>query len=249
VRRLGYDLMRFSSDPARQSPSYPVDFDKASIQLWKDVEPFTMTSAERIVALREAVVYIVKHQIPGDIVECGVWKGGSMMAIARTLIENGVTDRRLFLYDTFEGMSQPTAVDRDFRGKPAARVLAESDKRTSMMWAYSRLDEVQRNMQRTGYDEQKIVFVQGKVEDSLPARAPEQIALLRLDTDWYESTYHELNHLFPRLSIGGVLIIDDYGYWQGARKAVDEYFSAHRVPVLLNRIDDTGRICVKVRAS
>jgi hypothetical protein len=247
VRRLGYDITRFSPNVALQSPSYPADFDQASIQLCNDVAPFTMTGAERIVALREAVAYIVRHEIPGDIVECGVWKGGSMMAVARTLLEHGATDRRLFLYDTFEGMSQPTPVDRDYRGESATRILEDSDRQTNLVWAYCPLAEVQRNMQRTGYDEQKIVYVRGKVEDTLPAEAPERIALLRLDTDWYESTYHELKHLFPRLSIGGVLIIDDYGYWEGAKKAADEYFSGHQVPVLLNRIDvGGGRICVKI---
>jgi hypothetical protein len=249
VRRLGYDLTPLSPGRAGPSPGYPADFDEATLRLCQEVGPFTMTSPERIVALRDAVAYVIRHEIPGDIVECGVWKGGSMMAVARTLIEHGATERRLVLYDTFEGMSEPTAADRDFRGEPAARLLAESDQRTSTVWAYSRLDEVQRNMQRTGYDGQRIVYVQGKVEDTLPAQAPEQIALLRLDTDWYESTSHELNHLFPRLSVGGVLLIDDYGYWQGAQKAVDEYFSAQQVPMLLNRIDDTGRIGVKVRLS
>ena len=86
----------------------------------------------------------------------------------------------------------------------------------------------------------------GKVEQTIPAAAPPSIALLRLDTDWYESTRHELEYLFPRLAIGGVLIIDDYGWWAGARRAVDEYFGAHSAPILLNIIDDTGRVGVRV---
>ena len=89
-------------------------------------------------------------------------------------------------------------------------------------------------------------FIKGKVENTLPEYAPKQIALLRLDTDWYESTKHELIHLFPRLVSGGVLIIDDYGYWIGAKKAVDEYFSQTKTKILLNRIDQTGRIAVKI---
>jgi hypothetical protein len=86
----------------------------------------------------------------------------------------------------------------------------------------------------------------GKVEDTIPADIPEKIALLRLDTDWYESTKHELIHLFPRLQKGGVLIIDDYGFWKGARKAVDEYFAENNIQILLNRIDDTGRMAIKL---
>ena len=91
----------------------------------------------------------------------------------------------------------------------------------------------------------RVEFVQGRVENTLPAAAPPEIALLRLDTDWYESTRHELEHLYPRLVDGGVLIVDDYGYWQGARQAVDEYFGETGEAILLNRIDDTGRIAVK----
>ena len=101
-------------------------------------------------------------------------------------------------------------------------------------------------MATTGYPG-PIHYVQGKVEDTVPGAGPEQIALLRLDTDWYESTLHELVHFFPRLVPGGVLIIDDYGWWKGARKAVDEYFEANRVQILLNRMDVTGaRIAIKI---
>ena len=106
-------------------------------------------------------------------------------------------------------------------------------------------DEVRRNLASTGYPSDRLHFIRGRVEDTIPASAPESIALLRLDTDWYESTRHELTHLYPRLVRGGVLIIDDYGHWQGARQATDEYFSVLGSPVLLHRIDYTGRIAVK----
>ena len=101
-------------------------------------------------------------------------------------------------------------------------------------------------MESTGYEPSRVRYIKGRVEDTLPDEAPARIALLRLDTDWYESTRHELLTLYPRLSRGGVLIIDDYGYWQGARRAVDEYFTSHASPVLLNRIDNTGRVAVKL---
>ena len=92
------------------------------------------------------------------------------------------------------------------------------------------------------YPAHKIHFIKGKVEDTIPEQSPEKIALLRLDTDWYESTKHELIHLFPRLAIGGVIIIDDYGHWQGARKAVDEYLAEHQIALMLHRVDVTARI-------
>ncbi len=112
--------------------------------------------------------------------------------------------------------------------------------------AYSALDEVKRNLQTIGYPEERISFIKGKVEDTIPKHAPIRIALLRLDTDWYESVYHSLVQLYPLLSPGGILIIDDYGDWAGARKAVDQYFAEHNLHPLLHRIDSTGRICVKV---
>jgi O-methyltransferase len=102
-------------------------------------------------------------------------------------------------------------------------------------------------MASTGYDKQKVHFHQGKVELTIPAAAPDQIALLRLDTDWYESTRHELEHLYPRLSPGGILIIDDYGHWSGARKATDEYIEKYAPSLFLARIDYTGRIAVKTQ--
>ena len=89
-------------------------------------------------------------------------------------------------------------------------------------------------------------MVPGLVEDTVPSQAPEVIALLRLDTDWYKSTWHELEHLYPRLSVGGVLIIDDYGHWEGARRAVDEFIEAKGLRLFLSRIDYTGRLAIKL---
>lgn len=97
-------------------------------------------------------------------------------------------------------------------------------------------------MADTGYPIERVRFVEGRVEDTLPVRVPDRISLLRLDTDWYESTRCELEHLFPKLVPGGVLIVDDYGHWEGCRRAVEEYFDENNIPMLLNRIDYTGRI-------
>ena len=206
-----------------------------------------MTSSERIFGLIEAVKYVSKHTIDGDIVECGVWKGGSMMAIAETLLLMNDASRTLYLYDTFEGMPAPTSEDKNFKGQRADILLKkeESFKDNSGVWAYSTLEEVQHAMHLTNYNSSLIHYIKGKVEDTIPKTIPNKIALLRLDTDWYESTKHELIHLFPLLVSGGVLIIDDYGFWKGARKAVDEYFAENNLRILLNRMDETGRIAVK----
>jgi hypothetical protein len=226
----------------------PPDFDRTDVELIRAVAPFTMTSPERVVALRQATEYVVRHDIPGDIVECGVWRGGSMMAVALTLLRLQAKPRRLHLFDTYEGMPPPTAWDRSFQDESAASLLAASDPPRSLVWGIARLDEVKEAMRSTGYDEGNIAFIPGRVEQTLPDAAPNEIALLRLDTDWYESTYHELVCLYPRLSVGGVLIIDDYGHWQGARRAVDHYLEKYGVKILLNRIDYTARIGVKIEA-
>jgi len=212
------------------------------------VRPFTMTSCERVSALAHAVRYVVRANIPGDIVECGVWRGGSMMAAAFTLQAEGDVSRTLHLFDTFEGMAPPTEMDRVTHSGKAASVLLEEVPETSVFWARAHIDDVRANLASTRYPVDRTRFVRGRVEETIPEEAPERVAVLRLDTDWYESTKHELVHLYPRLSIGGVLIIDDYGYWEGARKAVDEYIGENRLLVLLQRIDETGRISVKIES-
>jgi len=222
------------------------DFDPAFLPILRRCQPATMTSVERIYALYKAVEYVSAAPIVGDFVECGVWRGGSMMCAALTLLRAGDTRRRLYLYDTFEGMAPPGVVDMDFHGRAAtAQLAAEQRTEDSYIWAYAPIEAVRRNMASTGYPEDQVSYVRGPVEQTIPATLPESIALLRLDTDWYASTRHELDYLFPRLVKGGVLIIDDYGHWQGARRAVDEYFIASDIKILLNRIDYTGRIGVR----
>ena len=213
------------------------------LEIIESVQTLTMTSPERILALCNAVDYLNKNQIVGDFVECGVWRGGSMAAAARTLLAGGDSSRQLWMYDTFDGMSEPTDQDIDFMGQSAEALLEQQDRDdTQSVWCFSPLEQVKTAMADTGYPLEKINFVQGKVENTLPARTPDRISLLRLDTDWYESTRCELEYLFPKLVPGGVLIVDDYGHWEGCRRAVDEYFEENRIAMLLNRIDYTGRI-------
>lgn len=245
-RALG--AIRHRLDPRTGSdPSLPPDLDEEFGRLYESCAPFTMTSVERMFALYQAIEYIEAARIPGDIVECGVWRGGSSRLAALKLGALNSFDRTLHLFDTFEGMPSPTEADvQHATGEAAARILDRGERLRDVNneWAYAPLSGVQETMAETGYP--RVTFIQGKVEETVPAWAPAQIALLRLDTDWYESTRHELEHLYPRLVDGGVLIVDDYGYWEGARKAVDEYFRAAGPPILLNRIDDTGRIALKI---
>jgi O-methyltransferase len=236
---LGYEIA-----PIR--PPWPADFREADIALYREVAPYTMTTPEAIYALAEAVRYLAANEIPGAIVECGVWKGGSMMAVARTLLELGRTDVDLYLFDTFEGMTEPTGKDIHWTGESAKELLAREARQDSILWARAPLEQVLHAMSSVGYPAHKTHFVKGRVEVTIPDQAPDLIALLRLDTDWYESTKHELVHLYPRLAPGGVLILDDYTWWRGAGEATDEYLRDNRPAPLLVRIDDGGvRVAVK----
>jgi O-methyltransferase len=228
---------------ARPKPKFRRYHDDEARATITAVKPWTMTSYERIFVLIVAVRYIVQHAIEGEVVECGVWRGGSMQAVARTLLNLDAADRHLHLFDTFEGMPPPSEADRRLGGA-SAEELMEHGPRPSLVKAIAALDDVRAGMERTGYPTDRIHYHPGKVEDTVPAAAPAEIALLRLDTDWYESTKHELEHLYDRLSPGGVLIIDDYDYWEGSRKAVDEFVAATNARLLLVPMD-TGRIAVK----
>jgi O-methyltransferase len=242
LRRAGYEVIPF--DPNLDYDDFDLRAEDAELGIMRRVGPYTMTSRSRIAALCRSIEFVIRHDIPGDIVECGVWKGGSMMAAALRLQQLGDQHRKIYLYDTFEGMTAPTDVDKDNRGRSAAaRMQAEG---TGGFWFRQPLEEVRRNLASTGFDAQRLVFVKGPVEQTIPHQIPDQIAILRLDTDWYESTKHELEHLYPRLSVGGSLILDDYGYWRGSRKAVDEYIEQHHLKLLLHRIDHSGRVCVKL---
>jgi O-methyltransferase len=223
------------------------DLEPEFMQLYEACKRETMTSVERMHALWAATNHVLKTGISGDIVECGVWRGGSMMMVAKTLLQSRDTKRRLWLYDTYDGMTEPTAVDIQAMSGETARDVLESNPKDNEnpFWAFAQRDTVESNMQSTGYPVRNMRFVEGPVEETLPEQAPDIIALLRLDTDWYESTKHELEQLWPRLQSGGILIVDDYGYWKGARKAVDEYFAKIPDAPYLARIDFTGRIAVK----
>jgi hypothetical protein len=207
----------------------------------------TMTSVERMYALWSATNYAVDNNLTGAFVECGVWRGGSVMLMAFTLLQRGDTTREIWLYDTFGGMTAPGPDDvQTMTGRGATDILAEHPRTPDdPFWGIAPRAAVEANLRRTGYPFERFRFIEGDVATTLPESAPATIALLRLDTDWYASTRHELEHLYPRLVPGGVLIIDDYGYWRGARKATDEYLATLHPRPLLQRIDYTGRICVK----
>lgn len=234
----------YEPPPDRADEPLPDDFTEVDARLWRQIAPYTMTTPGKVHALARAVEYVAARPVPGAFVECGVWRGGSMMAVALTLLRLGEATRDLYLFDTFEGMTEPGEEDVKQGGEHASDVLRRSS-RDSSVWGVASLEEVREAVLSVGYPGERIHFVKGSVEETLPDQAPAEIALLRLDTDWYSSTKHELVHLYPRLARGGVLIIDDYAYWRGARRAVDEYVREYEPTLLLIRIDHGARVAVK----
>jgi hypothetical protein len=216
INKFGYSIRKVTC------PIPPdLRIEKEFLSLYRICEPYTQTSIERLYSLYKSCLYVIENNIEGDLVECGVWRGGSSMMMALTFLSRGVSDRKIHLYDTFEGMSDPSSHDIAIDGELAENKLLKEDKaQVDSIWCYASFEEVAKNMESTGYPSENVIMIKGKVEDSLSLYYPEKIALLRLDTDWYESTKVELERLYPLLASKGPLIIDDFGHWEGAKKAV-----------------------------
>lgn len=236
--------------PVEKPDIIPKDIcDPAFLAIWESVREDTMTSIERGFALYEAVKYVVDNNISGAIVETGVWRGGSSALIARTLRMLGAS-RDLVLFDTFSGMTEAGPNDRDLAGNHADALIdgAKGSKVADLVKAACDLDTVRATLAATGYDPRRIRYVEGDVRETLSKTHTSVISLLRLDTDFYDSTMASLTTLYQRVSQSGVVIVDDYGHWQGARKACDDFFGdpdfTGKAP-LMWRIDYTGRGFVK----
>jgi len=232
-------------------PISDIDDDEDFLTDFSIARPYSMVGKEALYSLYQAVKYVLSREIPGDIVECGVWRGGGSLLAGLALKrfrkeseEAPSRDRRVWLYDTFEGMTAPIDADVDIGGGSARAYIEKYG--DDGKWCYSDEDEVRMNLVAGGLSPEEFVLVKGDVLDTLDRESPRQISVLRLDTDWYESTKKELEVLYPLLSPGGVLIIDDYGHWQGARKAVDEYFETQAKPIFLQRTTYAVRTGVKI---
>ena len=241
LKKVGLQITKVPTDLP-----LPFDMDKEFTEMFVKSKPYTRTTKEKMYEMYLAVRYIATGKIPGDIVECGVWKGGSAMVGALTLLHVGDRERKFYLYDTYRGMPEPT--DRDVRSKgdsPIRPQWEKSEREGYNEWCYATLSEVKKNMHSTGYPKDNFIFIEGLVEDTIPKTIPDKISLLRLDMDLYEPTRHVLPHLFHRLVKGGVLLLDDYGDFKGEKDAVDEYFQKNGIHMLLHRIDTAGRIGIK----
>ncbi len=242
----GTDFQALLDDFGRQVRC--ADMEPEFIALLDQVRRYTMTTIERLYALWSSVGYICEARLPGAVVECGVWRGGSIMLAALELQRRGVADRELWLYDTFAGLPKPDArLDIDVLGHRAidgweARTLPDG----TTYWAYAAAADVRANMAQTGYTEALVKLVPGLVEETIPHTAPARIALLRIDTDWYASYRHVLHELYDRVVPGGVVIFDDYGHFIGARRAIEEFRAERRITAPLLRVDYSCRMMIKL---
>lgn len=241
ANRFGYQIVKVLN-----TGDVPFDMNPEFKSIYERSRDYTQTYVANLYSLYTAINYVVKNDIPGDVVELGVWKGGSMMAAALSLMGAGDASKNIWLYDTFTGMSEPSREDiQTFDGMDAFGKWKKNEHGTINQWNYSPLEIVKQNMLSTDFPSDRLSFVKGPVEETIPDTLPENISILRLDMDWYNPTYHALVHLFPKLANKGVLIIDDYGWWQGCKKACDTYFEESRNIMMLNRIDVGARVMVK----
>lgn len=234
LEKFGYRIVPFNSGVFN-------DMDQDFKEVFELVKPYTMVSVERLYSLYLTMKYVLENNIKGDIVECGVWKGGCAMLMAY-MLKKYKSNKNLYLYDTYEGMPEPKIMDAKVStGEKAIKVFNREVKKFGRMIAIS-LEEVKRNMNIVDY--KNVIYIKGMVEHTIPVVIPKKIAILRLDTDWYDSTKHELKYLYPLLSVKGVLLLDDYGFWSGCRKAVDDYF--YKSKPLFIRDDFSGRVMIKL---
>jgi hypothetical protein len=238
-----------SVDPTQiQMAKFGYEDERAIKQAMMLIWDHTMISYDRLATLWLQVHYLDRHDIPGDFVECGTWKGGAvgMMALAHRASRPQPV-RRLHLFDSFEGLPEPRAdLDGDlavkYMGGRASGSLVGTRLLACSVEVPEKLIE-----QRLHYPKTLVQYHIGWFQDTLPRDAASigKIALLRLDGDWYESTRVCLEYLYTKVVKNGVIVIDDYGYWEGCRRAVDEFLSSQDDPIMLHHIDDSARYWLK----
>ena len=198
----------------------------------------TMTSRERQIQTLNSIEHIVKNNIDGDIIEIGVWKGGGVMIMLYKLLQLGVNDRHVHLYDTFSGMTEASELDVNPHGQSAKNEKYFNDVKCECPY-----DITYNNIKSVGYPMDLIHFHIGDIRNVDTDSIPKKIAILRLDNDWYELYKFELPIFEPNVSTNGIITIDDYSYWSGCKRAVDEFINDKDIQ--LNIIDNCGVFWIK----
>lgn len=202
----------------------------------------------------QAIKHIHQHNIPGALVECGVQSGKQQKIWLSYLCEVGSFDREIWLYDTFTGLTAPGIEDyasvinsTNYTNEQLFETWKSFQEGNINTWCYEPLEAVKNSLAGYNYPDNMIKYVVGDVLETLKItdNIPERIAFLRLDTDWYESTKIEMNVLFPKLTSGGILVLDDYFWWEGQKKAVDEYLKTNKIRCTIKKVGTHSAFLVK----
>jgi O-methyltransferase len=191
----------------------------------------TMVEMVRLDNLQQLLETVIAEEVPGDVIETGVWRGGASIFMRGVLAAHGDRTRRVWVADSFEGLPRP-----DDEHYPADR----GDQLWSIDLLAVSLDEVKRNFERYGLLDDRVRFLPGWFRDTLPGAPIDRLALLRLDGDMYESTIVALESLYPKLSAGGFVVVDDFGAIAACRQAIEDFRAAHDIDDPLETIDWTG---------
>jgi hypothetical protein len=211
----------------------------------------TMISYERAITLYQQVCHLEESGIEGALVECGVWKGGAAALMALANLEHGRTRREIHLFDSFQGLPEPSSRDGQHDIAKAQRLAGRSLDGSGALrpvgWDRASREDSEALLREVGYPLQHVHYHEGWFQDTLARSDFGDIALLRLDGDWYDSTKACLDVLYPRVVPGGFVVIDDYGHREGCRAAVTDYRREHGIGEFLHHIDATGRYLIKPR--
>ena len=222
-----------------------VEASEQELEEFEKINEISLTSLPNRWSLLQSLHYINDNNIKGDIVETGVFRGANLVLINNFLNKSNI-DKKIYAYDTYAGQPEPSNLDFDLKGTSMIDKFSDLKKK-NIITVYCSLEKVKENIIKYSINDlSKIIFVKGKVEDTLDdeRNIPSQISLLRLDTDFYDSVKKSLEILYPKLISGGVLIIDDYGHFKGAKLAVDNYFK-DKQKIWMHRVDYTCRLIIK----
>ena len=245
IERIIQNLLSiFKLKLVRISNDFPIEADIEIKKLVNLSSRYSMTGKARMYFLSQAILNVKKNNLEGDFVECGVWQGGNIL-LYDLLNKHYNLKKLIFAYDTFEGMPTPKKIDINYSETSAHKLMKITEKINGKnnVHSFADLNLVKKNILKYS-NLNSIRFIEGKVEKTLlnEENLPKKISILRLDTDFYNSTKKELEILYPRLVSGGVCVLDDYGYWKGQRKAVDEYFGDQK---WLHIVDQSCRYLIK----
>ena len=242
AKKFGYRFVKIEKYNLKENFAEATSFER---KILNTSAKFSMTGFDRMFFLIKAIEHIKNNNVKGDFVECGVWRGGNLILFQK-MMEKLKIKKKIFAYDTFEGMTEPTVHDvMLIANKANAKKIWDKNPNKIIKLAECSIDQVKENYKKNTQKNKNLICIKGPVEKTLKIikNLPKKISILRLDTDWYESTKIELDVLFPRLEKNGILIIDDYGVWKGAKKATDKYFKNKTKTMF--KIDITGRFIIK----